>query len=411
MKAEILSIGTELLLGDIVNTNAQYLSRRLADLGLSIYNQSVVGDNEDRLKDAFKLGFDRADLIITTGGLGPTSDDITKEVASMYFNKKLILDEVSLEKVKQYFSTQNKIMTENNIKQAYFPEGCTILENNNGTAPGCIINVNNKILVILPGPPKEMKPMFEDSVIPYLNKYLDGVLVSKVLRTYGLGESTMASMVADIIQSSTNPTVAPYAKDSDAILRITAKASNLIEAENLITPIEREIKTKLGNNIYGEGEVSLQATVAEMLLNRHLTISTAESCTGGLVAAKLIDYPGISEIFIEGAITYSNESKINRLNVKKETLEKFGTVSPQTAEEMAIGIAKTAGTNIGISTTGVAGPSGGTKEKPVGLVYIGLYLNGATKVKELHLAGNREKIRNKAVLELLNWLRLELLNL
>lgn len=409
MKAEILSIGTELLLGDIINTNAQYLSKRLADLGILVYHQTVVGDNEERIINAFRQGFEHADLIITTGGLGPTSDDITKEVGSSYFNKKLILDEYSLQQIKNHFLNQNKTMTDNNIKQAYFPEGCTILKNKNGTAPGCIIDEKNKILIILPGPPREMKAMFEESVVPYLSKHLDGVLVSKVLRTYGLGESIMASMVSDIIQNSKNPTVAPYAKDNEAILRITAKATNIDEAKNLINPIEKEIRTILGDNIYGEDEDTLQSIVAEMLLKRHLTISTSESCTGGLLAAKLIDYPGISEVFIEGSVTYSNEAKMNRLNVRKETLEKYGAVSSQTAEEMAVGIAKTSNTNIGLSTTGIAGPGGGTKEKPVGLVYIGMYINGSVKVKELHLTGNRERIRNKAVLEVLNWLRLELL--
>lgn len=410
MRAEILCVGTELLLGDIVNTNAQYLSRRLADLGISVYHQSVVGDNIERLKKEFEEAFTRADLVITTGGLGPTPDDLTKETGADYFNKKMVLDQDSLDKLNSYFIKKGKEeLKGNNIKQAYFPEGSIILPNNHGTAPGCVIEENNKVLIVLPGPPREMKPMFENSVVPFLKKYSKGILKSKVLRICGIGEGIMAEKISDIINDSINPTVAPYAKEWEVTLRITSKANTEEEASKLIEPVESEIRRRLGENIYGEDETSLEEVIAKILISKNLTISTAESCTGGLIASRLVDYPGISSVFLEGAVTYSNGAKINRLKVKEETLENFGAVSEETAREMAEGIAKTSGTNIGLSTTGIAGPGGGTVEKPVGLVYVGLYINGNVQVKKLELSGTREMIRRRTTITALDWLRRELI--
>jgi len=407
MKSEILSVGTELLLGDIVNTNAQYIARRLAEMGIFVYHQSVVGDNPERLKEAFELAFTRADMVITTGGLGPTKDDLTKEIAAKYFNKKLIVDEDSLNRIESFFAKRNRVMTDNNRKQAYFPEGSIILRNANGTAPGCIIDEGGKILILMPGPPKEMVLMFENEVVPYLQKYQNQVLYSKVLRVLGLGESLMEDLVKDIMDSQTNPTIAPYAKEGEAILRITAKAPNIEEAEKLIYPVEEQIRERLGDNIYGVGDTNIETVVAEILIDKKLTISVAESCTGGLVASMLINYPGISSVFMEGAVTYSNESKMRRLNVKKETLERFGAVSAETAEEMAEGIAKSSGTDIGLSITGIAGPDGGSDKKPVGLVYLGLYIKGAVKHKRLDLWGSRQNIRNRAAISALDWVRRE----
>lgn len=410
MKAEILCVGTELLLGDIVNTNAQYLSSRLADLGISIYHQSVVGDNVERLKKEFEEAFSRADLVITTGGLGPTPDDLTKETGAEYFNKKMLLDQDSLDKLNSYFIKNGKgDLKGNNIKQAYFPEGSVVFPNNHGTAPGCAIDENGKVLIVLPGPPREMKPMFEESVVPFLKKYSKYVLKSKVLKICGIGEGIMAEKIANIINNSTNPTVAPYAKEWEVTLRITSKANSEEEASKLIEPVEMQIRNRLGENIYGENDTSLEEVIAKLLMSKNFTISTAESCTGGMIASRLVDYPGISNVFMEGAVTYSNDAKVNRLNVKKETLEKFGAVSAETAKEMAEGIARTAGTNIGLSTTGVAGPGGGTNEKPVGLVYVGLYINGNVQVKKLELPGNRDMIRRRTTITALDWVRRELL--
>lgn len=413
MKAEILAIGTELLLGDIVNTNAQYLSKELASIGVEVYHQAVVGDNEQRILDEFKRAFENCDMIITSGGLGPTEDDLTKELAAKFFDKELVLHEKSLKALNEYFKRLNKKPSENNKKQVYFPSDAVVFDNPNGTAPGAAItgkfNNEDKVIIVLPGPPKEMEPMFENFVKPYLLEKTDSILKSKVLRLSGIGESSMEQAIKDLIQNQTNPTIAPYAKQTDVILRITAKGKDEKECDDLIKPLEAEIRKRFGEDVYAEGETNMESVVAQMLIEKKLTVSTAESCTGGLLAGTLINYPGISEVFLEGAITYSNEAKMKRLGVNKETLEKFGAVSSQTAEEMASGIAREAGTNIGISTTGIAGPDGGTDEKPVGLVYIGLCINGEVKSKALNLFGNREAVRRRAVLSALDWLRRELL--
>lgn len=408
MKVEIMAVGTEVLMGDIVNTNAQYIARRLADLGIGVYYHSAVGDNSVRLKDSFALGFSRVELIIATGGLGPTKDDLTKETAAMYFNRKLILHEESYLMLRQYFEKQGREVSENNKKQACMPEDSVVLPNPNGTAPGCIIKEGHKILVLLPGPPREMKPMFENYVVPYLEKYQDGILVSKVLRICGIGEGHMVEKIAHIIDSQSNPTVAPYAKEGEVTLRITAKAENKVEAEKLIEPMEREIRKVLGEDIYAVGETTLEDVVGELLVNKKLTISTAESCTGGMLSGRLINYPGISASYLEGVVTYSNEAKMKYLGVKEETLDRFGAVSEETAREMAEGIAKAAGTDIGVSVTGIAGPGGGTEDKPVGLVYVGLYIKGKVEVKKLNLNGDRQKVRNRTVITVLDWIRREI---
>ncbi len=411
MKAEIIAVGTEILLGDIVNTNSQYLAQELAALGIEVYYQNTVGDNEERLMKVFEESLKRSDIVIATGGLGPTNDDITKEVACKYFNQELKLHKPSLKKIENYFKKLNIELGKNNKKQAYFPEEAIILENNNGTAPGAILRKDNKTIVVLPGPPREMKPMFEESVKPYLQKCANSMLVSKTLRTFGIGESLLEERIIDIIKEQSNPTIAPYAKEAEAILRITAKAKTQEEAKALIEPTVEKIKARVGQFIYGEGETSLEEEVAKLLVNKNMTISVSESCTGGLVSSSLINYPGISSVFMEGCVTYSNEAKISRLGVKKETLDKYGAVSEETAKEMAQGIAKNFNTNVGLSTTGIAGPQGGSDEKPVGLVYVGIYINGNTTVKRFVFDGNRQDIRLRATKSLLNELRLKLLEL
>ena len=411
MKAEILCVGTEILLGDIVNTNAQFISKGLADLGIEVYHQSVVGDNPQRLLDEFKKSFERTDIIITTGGLGPTQDDLTKETGAKYFNKEMILDKNSLSQLESYFKKMGKSNLEsNNIKQAYFPKDAAIFPNPHGTAPGCCMKQNGKILIILPGPPKEAKPMFQNYVVPFLKKYSTGVIKSKTLRVCGMGESSMAESVSDLINNSVNPTVAPYAKQNDTILRITARANTEEEAVELIKPVESKIREKLGINIYGEDDDTMEDVIGKLLINKGLTISSAESCTGGLIAARLVNYPGISAVFKEGAVTYTNEAKMKRLRVKKDTLDKFTAVSSETAKEMAEGIAKTANTDIGIATTGIAGPGGGTCKKPVGLVYIGLYINGETYVKKCQYSGSRDVVRQRATMTALDLIRRHLIN-
>lgn len=409
MNAEIIAVGTEILLGDIVNTNAQFLSKKLAQMGISVYHQSVVGDNSNRLKEELNESFKRSDIVITTGGLGPTKDDLTKEIGAEYFNKEMILDEESLETIKNYFKKQGRKLSKNNEKQAYFPKDSIILPNNFGTAPGCIIEENNKYLIMLPGPPREIIPMFEQHVVPYLKKFNEGVLISKVLKICGMGESQVVTEINHLIENQTNPTVAPYAKENEVTLRLTAKASNEEDALSLIAPLEKEIKDILGDNIYGTDSDTLEGVIGNFLIENNLSIATAESCTGGLLCGRLVNYPGISKCLVEGIVTYSNDSKMNRIGVKKETLENFGAVSEETALEMAKGVAKTSGSDIGISTTGIAGPSGGTDEKPVGLVYIGYYIQGKSFAKRFVFPGNRESIRNRTVTVALDYLRKNLI--
>ncbi|MBN7574471.1 competence/damage-inducible protein A [Clostridium sp. 2-1] len=405
MKAEIIAIGTEILLGDIINSNAQYLAQELAALGIDMYYQQVVGDNEIRIMHAFDEAYSRSDIIITTGGLGPTDDDITKEVAAKYFNKELIEDENSTKKIRDYFKFRERAMTQNNLKQGLIPEGATVINNNNGTAPGVIMEDDNKIMIILPGPPKEMKPMFEESVKPYLQEKSDSILVSRVVKILGIGESAVAEEIKDLIDAQTNPTIAPYAKDVGVMLRITAKAETKDEALKLIEPIEEEIKNRLGDNVYATEDINIEEVVARLLIEKKLTISTAESCTGGMIASYLINYPGISEVFLEGAVTYSNEAKHNRLGVNNDILNQYGAVSEETAREMAIGIAKTANTDVSIVTTGIAGPEGGTLEKPVGLVFIGVYVQGKVTIKKCLFKGDRNKVRLQATITGLDMLR------
>lgn len=411
MKAEIISVGTEILLGDIVNTNATYLAKELALLGIDVYYQSSVGDNEARLVSAFEEGLKRSDIIITTGGLGPTNDDITKEVACKVFNQKMELDEISLEKIETFFNKLGVEMTENNKKQAYFPKNAVILKNKNGTAPGAILKKDKKYIIILPGPPKEMELMFENEVKPYLKDMSNEILVSKTLKLFGIGESLLETKIIDIINEQNNPTIAPYVSNMELRLRVTAKSDNEENANNMIEPVIKKIKDRVGKFIYAQDNISIETVVSKMLIEKNLTISTAESCTGGLVSATLINYPGISSVFMEGCVTYSNESKINRLGVSPDTLEVYGAVSEETAREMAEGIAKNFNTNVAISTTGIAGPEGGTSEKPVGLVYIGIYINGETTVNKYILHGNREEIRIRATKNAINDLRLRLLEL
>ena len=408
MKAEIITVGTEILLGDIVNTNSQYLAKELALLGIEVYYQSSVGDNEERLLESFKESLKRSDVVITTGGLGPTKDDITKEVACKYLGKELQLHEYSWVRIKEYFNKLGIEMSENNKKQAYFPRNSKVLENNNGTAPGVILEKDNKMIIVLPGPPREMKLMFEKKVKPYLEELTDNVLVSETIRTFGIGESSLENKISDIIENQTNPTIAPYVGDMEVRLRVMAKAKSEKEGRMLIEPVVSQIEDRVGEYIYGKGNTSMEEVVGKILVEKKLTISTAESCTGGLVSATLINYSGISSVFVEGCVTYSNESKINRLGVKKETLDKYGAVSEQTAKEMAEGIAKNFNTNIGLATTGIAGPQGGTSEKPVGLVYIGIYINGNTIVKKFIFNGDRQSIRVRATKNILNELRIQL---
>ena len=411
MKAEIITVGTEILLGDILNTNCRYLSRELAAMGIEMYYQITVGDNEERLLKTLDESLNRSDIVICTGGLGPTEDDITKEVCAKYFGYELELHKPSLDAMIERFKHMNRVPTKNNEKQAYFPKEAYILKNDNGTAPGCIMEKEGKMIVVLPGPPREMESMFENYVKPYLSKLTDDVIESEVLRIIGVGESKVESDILDIIDSQTNPTIATYAKGYECTLRITAKAKSVEEAKELIKPMSDEMKRRFGQSLYATGETSIEEVVSKMLVENNLKIAVAESCTGGMVSASLINYPGISSVFMEGCVTYSNEAKMKSLGVKKETLDVYGAVSDKCAKEMASGVAARYNTNIGIATTGIAGPDGGTDEKPVGLVYFGIYINGKVISKKYVFNGDRQGVRERATRTILNDLRLELLNM
>lgn len=407
MKAEIIAVGTELLLGDILNTNSQFLARELANLGIDCYFQSVVGDNEKRLLDCIKIAFSRADMVILSGGLGPTQDDITKEVVAKYFGKNLVMEKNSLDKIVDYFS-QRGYMAESNKKQALVIDGSIVFENNNGLAVGFGYEEDGKIAIVLPGPPKELMPMFKESVRSFLEKKQEYTILSREIHLSGIGESSASEKISDLIEKYENPTIAPYAKDNEMLFRVTAKGRNKEDCSEKLEKAIDEIVERLGEYIYGFDEETLESAVIKKAIEKGLTISTAESCTGGMVAARLVNYPGASKAFINGVITYTNESKHMLLGVKNETLSVYGAVSPQTAEEMCFGAARFSGTNIGISTTGIAGPDGGSKEKPVGLVYVGVAINGIVKVQRLNLKGSRNKIREATTTSVLELLRKEL---
>ncbi|MBQ7295044.1 MAG: competence/damage-inducible protein A [Clostridia bacterium] len=410
MNCELISVGTEILLGDILNSNVQFLSKELASLGINVMRHTTVGDNEARLLKALDDAFESCQAVILTGGLGPTPDDLTKETCCRYFSIDLREDGEILRKIESYFRLKNiDPMPQCNKKQALVPTVGRVLENNNGTAPGFILEKDEKIIVILPGPPKEMIPMYRESVKPYLKQFTNEVIVSHNIRTFGIGESYMSEKVEDLLDGS-NPTVAPYAKSGEALLRVTAKAASEKEAEELMKPVIDEIKTRLGNSIYGIDSASIEQTVVELLKNRQQTAAFAESCTGGLCAKRITDISGASEVFHCGIVSYSNDIKHSVLGVKQETLDRFTAVSAETAREMAEGARKLADADYGISLTGYAGPG---YEEDVGLIYIAVADKNETVVKKLltgHRGNNcRDYNRHVAASNAFNQLRLAIL--
>lgn len=406
MVVELISVGTEILLGNIVNTNAAYLAEKCAGLGLSCYYQDVVGDNEERLYETIRTALSRADILLLSGGLGPTQDDLTKEVAARVMGKSLYLHEESKAAIQHFFDQRGVEITDNNWKQAMMPEGCIVVDNPNGTAPGVIMAENGKHIILMPGPPNEMIPMFEASIMPYLSKLQSCVIYSQTVKVCGVGESKAETMVRDLIDSQTNPTIATYAKTGEVHLRVTARAQDEKEARKLVKPMVKELKGRFGSHIYTtDDEVTLEKSVVDLLLANKLTISTVESCTGGLLAARLINVPGVSEVFKSGYITYSNKAKRRLLGIKKNTLLKHGAVSEAIAREMAKGAAMVSKADVTVSITGIAGPDGGSEDKPVGLVYIGCAVCGRITVKECHFSGDRAKIRENTVSSALSLMR------
>lgn len=419
MNCEVLCIGTELLHGDIINSNAAYISKSLAKIGVDVHYHSVVGDNPKRMKKAFELAFSRADVVICTGGLGPTKDDITKEILAEYFNLPMEFDAKSLEHLKDRYSRFSKEMPENNLRQTYFPKGSKILTNHNGTANACILDIelnkdsnegfNRKIGILLPGPPKEMMPLIDEEVLPYLSKYSNEIVVGYKVAVMTLGESKAETMIMDLIDNQTNPTIAPYAGDGKVVFRVTAKAESKEKADELIKPVIDELLRRFGDNAFVLETDKIEDVTCKKLIENNLTISTAESCTGGLIASKLVSYPGISSVFKEGFVTYSNEAKIRTLGVKKETIDKYTEVSEEVAKEMAEGACRVTGADIGVATTGIAGPSGGTEDKPVGLVYTCVYYKGQYNVLKNVYNGNRDGIRERAAINAFELIRKSLL--
>lgn len=411
MTVELICVGTELLLGNIINTNAAFIAEQCATLGLSMYHQSVVGDNEERLVQAIKTACGRSDIVILNGGLGPTKDDLTKEAAAKVFGRGLIEDAHTKERIQEYFlALGKKDITENNWKQALIPEGALIVDNQNGTAPGLIIKEGEKHIILLPGPPNELLPMFQEEIVPYLNELQPGVITSQMVKICGMGESAAETMILDLIENQSNPTIAPYAKTGEVHLRITAKADSEKEGKKLIKPVVKELKARFGMNIYTTDEtVTLENAVVDLLVKNKLTIATAESCTAGMLAARLANVPGVSETLKTGFITYANKSKRKFLGVKKATLDKYGAVSRETAREMVKGCLFFTKADVAVAITGIAGPGGGTEEKPVGLVYIACQVCGTVAVSEYHFGGNRAKVREQTVVAALTMLRSSIL--
>ena len=408
MIIEFISVGTEILLGSITNTNARYLAEECAVLGLTNYFQVTVGDNEGRLSDAVRTALERSDIVLLSGGLGPTEDDITRETVAKVLGREMKEVPEIHEQIQAYFERMGaKRPSDNNWRQAMVIEGAEIVENNNGTAPGMIIPVEGKKLIILmPGPPEELKMMFEESIAPYLAGLNHQVICSKTVKICGMGESRVADAVSDLIDAQTNPTIATYAKGGEVHLRITASGSDSKAARKSIKPIVKELKHRFGEKVYTTRESeTLEQHVVGLLKRRKMTVATAESCTGGLIASTIVNVPGASEVFNEGYITYSNEAKQKILGVKKKTLKKDGAVSENCAAEMAKGAAKAAGARAAISVTGIAGPDGGTEEKPVGLVYIGCCIDGKVWVESYHMNGDRQKVREISVKKALDMLR------
>lgn len=413
MTVELISVGTEILLGNIVNTNAAYLAEKLALLGLSCYHQSAVGDNEKRLEEAIHLALSRADIVILSGGLGPTKDDLTKEVTAKVFGRTLYEDAHTKERIQNYFQqrkTGGQNITANNWKQALVPEGAIVVDNHNGTAPGLILEGDGKAAILLPGPPNEIQPMFERDIAPYLRRQQPEGIYSRMVKICSIGESRAETMVADLMDAQSNPTLAPYAKTGEVHFRVTARAEDEKTAEILMAPLLQELKKRFGDYIYTMDEnVTLEEAVVELLKEKQMTVTTAESCTGGLLAGRIMNVAGASSVYEEGYVTYANRAKEKLLGVAHETLETYGAVSPQTAREMAQGAAAAAGADAALSVTGIAGPDGGTKEKPVGLVYIGCCVGDSCRVEEFHFTGNRSKNRDYAVVRALTILREELM--
>ena len=411
MIAEIVSVGTELLMGQVVNTDAQFIAQRLAPLGFQVFYHTTVGDNVKRLTAVVHQAVERSDVVVFTGGLGPTDDDLTKETVASALGLTVEPIPEEVERLKKHFETRGYDFTPNNLKQASFPKSAYILPNAFGTAPGCIMTAENKTAILLPGPPRELFPMFQNHVMPYLERLSGNKLYSRELRIFGKGESTLTYELRDIIENQTTPTVAPYVKTGEVSLRVTALCQSMEEGEALARPMIDEIVSRVGDIVYSTIGESLPETCARMLLDDHKTVAIAESCTGGLVASEFVAIPGCSNFLLEGCVTYSDQAKMLRLGVKQETLDAFGAVSEQCAREMAEGMRLSSGADYALATTGFAGPDGGTQQEPVGSIYLALASPDGVTTKHVQLFGDRARIREIAALHAFDLLRRKLANL
>ena len=413
MKAEIISIGTELLLGHIVNTNTSYISKKMAGLGIDVYYHSTVGDNEERLSGLVQKGLSRSDIIFTTGGLGPTVDDITIKTVSKAIGKELVFDKHVAEEIKKYFKRQHLPTPKDSLKQAFIPGGCVWCENTVGTAPGLIIPHKEKTIICLPGPPGELQPLMEKYIMPHLKKTLTKkeIIHSKSIRLIGLLEAAINARVKDLLALGGSTTVGIYVHLGEVELKITAKAKSQKACNANIEKIELKIRKRLGKFIYGSGDETLESAVGKLLLKFKKTLGIAESCTGGLISSRVTNVSGSSEYFKMGLIAYSDDIKISELGVSPELLRTAGAVSSAAAVSMAKGIKRIAGTHIGLAVTGIAGPKGGTNKKPVGLVYMALVTSKKLLSKKFFFRGNRTDIKYLASQAALNLIRKYLLKI
>ena len=410
--AELIAVGTELLLGSIANTDAQMISQGLSQLGINVYYHTVVGDNPQRVRQAVDIARGRADILITTGGLGPTCDDLTKVAVAQAFGKELVYHEPSAQRIRERFAQRGTPVTENNFQQAMVPEGCTVLDNDWGTAPGVAFQAGGTHVLMLPGPPRECAMMFRHRALPYLQKLSDGVIASRTVKTFGIGESAAEALLRDLMNALHNPTLAPYAKPTGTELRITAHAPTREEALRLIAPVEEQVKAILGDKVIGVDVDSLEEVCFALLKDRGLTVGTAESCTGGLLAKLLTDLPGSSAVFRGGVVSYATQAKAGLLGVPQDLLDRYGAVSPQVAEAMARGAKAALGCDIALSTTGVAGPDADDRGNPIGLVYLGLAWGDQCQVTEFRAGPvERERVRRQAAQTALDLLRRHLTGL
>lgn len=410
--AELIAVGTELLLGNIANTDAQMISQGLSQLGINVYYHTVVGDNPQRVRQAVDIARGRADILITTGGLGPTCDDLTKVAVAQAFGKELVYHEPSAQRIRERFAQRGTPVTENNFQQAMVPEGCTVLDNDWGTAPGVAFQAGGTHVLMLPGPPRECAMMFRHRALPYLQQLADGVIASRTVKTFGIGESAAEALLRDLMNALHNPTLAPYAKPTGTELRITAHAPTREEALRLIAPVEEQVKAILGDKVIGVDVDSLEEVCFALLKDRGLTVGTAESCTGGLLAKLLTDLPGSSAVFRGGVVSYTNGVKAGLLGVPQDLLDRYGAVSPQVAEAMARGAKASLGCDIALSTTGVAGPDADDRGNPIGLVYLGLAWGDQCRVTEFRAGPvERERVRRQAAQTALDLLRRHLTGL